>query len=119
MQDIHRALGALRRPPLLVRAARLGAGSYDRDAALPRLLGPGPVPAPADALVRLIGIERDHETARRQGAATWRAVHHVAVLIAVMGEAETIQNRSSDISKEAQSIEIDTQDQNQISIANI
>jgi len=90
MQDIHRTLGALRRPPLLVRAAQVGASAYNRDAALPRLIGTGPLPAPPEALVRLIEIERAQDAARRCGAATWRAADHVAVLIAVMGEARLL-----------------------------
>jgi len=90
MQDIHRTLGALRRPPLLVRAARLGTSGYDRRAALPRLIGPGPLPASPEALARLIEIERAQDAARRNGAATWRAADHVAVLIAVIGEARLL-----------------------------
>ena len=84
MQDIHRVLGALRRPPLLVRAARAGASGYRREAVLPRLIGPGPLPAPPEALARLLEIERARDAARRDGAATWRAAEHVAVLIAVL-----------------------------------
>ncbi|MFB9150513.1 DUF6477 family protein [Roseovarius ramblicola] len=96
MQDIHRVLGALRRPPLLVRAARLGASAYNRGASLPRLIGPGPLPAPAGALARLIEIERAQDTARRDGAATWRAADHVAVLIAVMGEARLLDRQAQE-----------------------
>jgi len=90
MQDIHRTLGALRRPPLLVRAARLGLPGYDRRAALPRLLGPGALPPVAEALKRLLVIEGAQDAARRAGAVSWRAAHHVALLIAVMGEARLL-----------------------------
>lgn len=96
MQDIHRTLGALRRPPLLVRAARLGQKGYVRHTALPRLLGSGPLPPVSEALARLIEIERAQNAARRDGAATYRAAHHVAVLIAVMGEARLLEREAQE-----------------------
>jgi len=92
MQDIQRALGALRRPPLLVRAARLGAPRYNRSTALPRLIGPGPLPPVSEALAQLIEIESAQDAARRDGKATWRAADHLAVLIAVLGEARLLDD---------------------------
>ncbi|MDZ7709753.1 MAG: DUF6477 family protein [Roseovarius sp.] len=88
--DIHQALARLRRPPLLVRAARLGASGYKRGAALPRLLGAGPVPPVRAALARLIEAEAAQDAARRAGAINYRAADHVALLIAVMGEAQLL-----------------------------
>jgi len=90
LPEIHRALARLRRPPLLVRAARLGVRAYRRDAVLPRLLGPGPVPPVPQALASLLEIERAQDAARRGGALTYRAADHVALLIAVMAEAELL-----------------------------
>ena len=89
-EDIHGALARLRRPPLLVRAARLGLSGYARDAALPRLLGAGRVPPVRAALAQLIEMERAQDAARRKGGATYRAADHVALLIAVMGEARLL-----------------------------
>ena len=88
--DIHQALARLRRPPLLVRAARLGTASYARDAVLPQLLGAGTVPTVRAALARLIEVEAAQDDARRAGAIHYRAAHHVALLIAVMGEAQLL-----------------------------
>ncbi|WP_104020479.1 DUF6477 family protein [Roseovarius nitratireducens] len=96
MQEINRKLGALRRPPLLVRAARLGVPGYVRGTALPRLIGPGPLPTAREALARLIEIERAQDAARRGGAVTYRAAHHVAVLIAVMGEARLLDREAQE-----------------------
>ncbi len=96
MQEINRKLGALRRPPLLVRAARLGVPGYVRSTALPRLIGPGPLPSVREALARLIEIERAQDAARRGGAVTYRAAHHVAVLIAVMGEARLLDREAQE-----------------------
>ena len=89
--DIHQALARLRRPPLLVRAARLGVSGYKRGAVLTRLLGTGPVPPVRAALARLIEAEATHDAARRSGAITYRAADHVALLIAVMGEAQLLE----------------------------
>lgn len=91
--DIHQALARLRRPPLLVRAARLGAARYARDVVLPRLLGAGPVPPVRAALARLIEAEAAQDAARRSGAIAYRAADHVALLIAVMGEAQLLDAR--------------------------
>ena len=90
-KDVHRALARLRRPPLLVRAARLGVSGYVREAALPRLLGGGRVPPVRAALAQLIEMEGAQDAARRQGRATYRAADHVALLIAVMGEAQLLE----------------------------
>jgi len=91
--DVRGALARLRRPPLLVRAARLGVSGYVREAALPRLLGGGRLPPAHAALAQLIEMEGAQDAARRQGRATYRAADHVALLIAVMGEAQLLEAR--------------------------
>ncbi|MBC7132641.1 MAG: hypothetical protein H5U16_05990 [Roseovarius sp.] len=87
MHDIQTRLGQLRRPPLMVRAARIGAAGYDRDRDLARLLGVGVAPPPIVALRHLLSIEAEAEHARRARAAGYRAARHVEILIAIMGEA--------------------------------
>lgn len=77
----------LRRPPLLVRAARIGARDYERGRDLGRLTGHRVPPAPEVAIGRLMSEEAHVEEARRSGAATYSAVRHVALLAALMGEA--------------------------------
>ena len=42
-----------------MRAARLGVPGYVRGTALPRLIGPGPLPTAREALARLIEIDRE------------------------------------------------------------
>ncbi len=44
MHDILGTLRALRRPPLLIRAARIGLQDYRREVHLRRLLRDGPLP---------------------------------------------------------------------------
>ncbi len=91
MQDLLSMMSALTRPRLLVRAARLGAGDYRRDRHLQRLLGYGALPRPAEALMRLMEIERDHEDRRRCDDAGYSLPRHLDVLIAMMGEAQALR----------------------------
>ena len=64
MQDLLSMLNTIRRPRLLIRAARIGAQDYRRDRHLQRLLGYGGLPRPAAALMRLIELERELEVSR-------------------------------------------------------
>ncbi|MGR3615784.1 MAG: DUF6477 family protein [Paracoccaceae bacterium] len=91
MQDVLGMLTTLRRPSLLIRAARIGAQSYRRDRHLRRLLGYGALPRPAEALLRLIEIERDHNEARQKNAAEYSLPRHLDFLIAMMGEAQLLR----------------------------
>jgi len=54
MQDALTILQKLRRPILLIRAARIGACEYKRVAHLPRLLGYGRMAKNSEAILRLI-----------------------------------------------------------------
>lgn len=90
MTDHRLTLNELRRPRLLIRAARAGAADYRRDRDLCRLLSGGPTPAPAEAVERLIAEETTLETTRRRGAAGYSPMRHVEVLIALMSEARLL-----------------------------
>lgn len=91
MQDILGMLNALRRPRLLIRAARIGAQDYRRDRHLQRLLGYGSLPRPAAALMRLIDVERGLDDQRREDEAGYSLPRHLDVLIAMMGEAQLLR----------------------------
>ncbi|MEP1767469.1 MAG: DUF6477 family protein [Sulfitobacter sp.] len=91
MKDIHSLLATLHRPRLLMRAARIGAQEYSRNGHLPRLLGYGALPRPAEALMRLIDIEAELERQRIGNEAAYRIVAHVDVLIAIVGEARALR----------------------------
>ena len=91
MQDILSTLNTLHRPPLLIRAARIGVSDYRRDAQLRRHLGDAPLPCCATALARLIEIEIQLERARQESAAEYSAARHVDILIAMLGEARLIR----------------------------
>lgn len=79
-------LAAIRRPRILIRAARAGLAGYHRDRDLRRLLRTGRL-APGAALARLIAEERELEHRRRGGEATYALARHVAILTALIAEA--------------------------------
>lgn len=87
MQDVLARLADLRRPALLMQAARIGAEEYRRERRLRRYFGIAPLPGPAEALVRLIEIEGWQDEGRRAGDAGYSPVRHVDTMIAVLGEA--------------------------------
>ncbi len=83
-------LATLRRPPLLVRAARCGVARFNRSATLTRLFG-GSAPArPGAALADLLEIEAECDVARRAGDASYSIAAHVEILIALMAEARHV-----------------------------
>ncbi len=90
MQDLMSMLRTLRRPQLLIRAARHGAQDYRRDRHLQRLLGYGTLPRPGAAVLRLMDIERALNDQRCDGDASYSLPRHVDVLIAMMGEAQLL-----------------------------
>ncbi len=91
MQDLMSMLGALRRPQLLIRAARLGAQDYRRDRHLQRILGYGTLPRSAAAILRLMEIERSLDDQRREDEAGYSLSRHLDILIALMGEAQLLR----------------------------
>ncbi len=98
MQDVLSMLSALRRPRLLIRAARIGASEYRRDRHLQRILGYGTVPRSAAALLTLIEIEQAHNQRREESDAGYSLSRHLDVLIAMMGEANLLRaNQRADI----------------------
>ncbi|MBD9529708.1 DUF6477 family protein [Paracoccus sp. PAR01] len=77
---------ALRRPRLLVRAARIGAASFNRKRELPRLLKCDEVPSPEAALARLRAEEAQLNAARLDAQADYDLQRHVLVMIAILAE---------------------------------
>jgi hypothetical protein len=91
MQDILSMLHALRRPALLMRAARIGAEDYRRTTHLPRLLGYGVLPRHGAALMKLMQLEADLNEQRVAGNTSYSLVKHVDILIAMVGEARVLR----------------------------
>ena len=97
MQDILTMLQTLRRPALLMRAARIGAEDYRREMHLPRLLGYGVLPRHAPALLRLIEIEGELNKLRQEGDSSYSLIRHVDLMIAMLGEARILRASQSAI----------------------
>jgi hypothetical protein len=86
--DFRRLLADLRRPALLIRAARFGLVDYRRDRDLRRLIE---IELPPDrALSRLLEVEEQIEETRKAGDAGYSANRHIDVLIALLGEARML-----------------------------
>ncbi|MBN9886505.1 DUF6477 family protein [Salipiger abyssi] len=91
MQDILSLMQTLRRPRLLVRAARIGADEYRREPHLGRILGVAPPARHAPAILKLMEIEAVLDERRRASDGGYSAARHVEVLAAMMGEARQLR----------------------------
>ncbi len=90
MSEILSALGALRRPRLLIRAARHGLADYSRDRTLMRLIEAGHSIAPEAAVQKLMQVEARIEIDRQKGDGTYSVARHIELLIALMAEARML-----------------------------
>lgn len=86
MTDFVGLLTSLRRPRLLIRAARFGLRDYNRERDLRRLVGSETVPTPATAIPTLIAEERRLEDTRRARDAAYSPARHVELLVALIAE---------------------------------
>ena len=91
MLDINTLVSQLRRPRLLVRAARFGVDDYDRERDLPRVLKTDSVPRPGDAIMQLMGVEAELDDQRASKDALYTVGAHIDTLTAIMGEARILQ----------------------------
>jgi hypothetical protein len=89
MQDLCAMIASLNRPRLMVQAARFGVDAYDRDSALPRLIGAAPARS-GPAIMRLLEVEAALNDGRKDRAATYSYARHVEVMIALLGEARRV-----------------------------
>ena len=95
MQDVMTMLNQLRRPRLLIRAARIGADDYRRAVHLPRLLGHSVLPRHGAALMRLIEIEDVLNDQRLNEDSAYNLLKHIDILIAIVAEARTMRSSQS------------------------
>ena len=87
MLNTHQILSALRRPKILIRAARLGLSEYNRDADLRYIARTTKTPRVGEAIETLISQEKELETSRRDGDARYSVHQHIRVLTALLAEA--------------------------------
>ena len=90
MLDISARIAQLRRPSLLIKAARFGLDDYVRTMHLRRILKTETIPRPAPAVMQLLDIESALNTARIEKQATYSVARHVDVMIALMAEAQIL-----------------------------
>lgn len=91
MTDFAPLLAALRRPRILLAAARAGLADYRRERDLKRLRRSGAA-GPEAMLGALLAEERELEAHRRAGEATYSPRRHIAVLTALLAEARLSQS---------------------------
>ena len=97
MQDLMSMLQNMRRPRLLMRAARIGAQDYHRDVHLPRLLGYGNLPRHGAALMRLIELETVLNEQRQTDQSAYCLLRHIDLLIAIVGESRILRGTKPDL----------------------
>lgn len=90
MTELAATLTDLRRPKILIRAARAGVTEYRRDRDLKRLVRDAKGSAPRDPMAPLLAEENRLEETRTTGGATYNIQRHVAVLTAILAEARLI-----------------------------
>lgn len=90
MTDLNTLLGALRRPRLLIRAARFGLAEYRRTPALRRMFAACGAHSPEQVVRLLAAREAEQEERRRTGDAGYSVARHVELLIALMAEARLL-----------------------------
>lgn len=90
MNDFLDALRRLRRPRLLIRAARFGQVDYERGRDLRRLLGQDDLPSPDAAFDALMALEAEVEADRANAQGGYCPARHVDLLIALIGEARLL-----------------------------
>lgn len=89
MSDIMITISALKRPKLLVQAAKLGASNYKRARDLRSALGAEPTKR--QTLGALIAAEDMMETVRLSGNGAYSAERHIRVLTALIAEARVLE----------------------------
>ncbi len=97
MTDIMQILSKLRRPRLLIRAARFGMVDYNRERDLKRLIREPSAPTPVRALTRLLSEEAEMEETRTNGDASYSVARHVDILIVLMSEARLLPTRPGSV----------------------
>jgi hypothetical protein len=89
MTDCRTLLSSLRRPRLLMRAARFGLAEYRRERDLRRYVASAA--SPEDAVTSLMSVEARLEATRVAGDAAYSVARHIDVLIALLAEAQFLR----------------------------
>ena len=90
MTDLIHAVNGLRRPRLLLNAAKIGLRDYNRARTLKRVAPTQNLTNPAGAVRALITAEETMEQARQARDASYTPSRHVEVLIALLAEVRAL-----------------------------
>lgn len=91
MTDLTELLTSVRRPKILIRAARAGVSDYRRDRDLKRLLRDAKPAAAQQAIGPLLVEEGRLEATRTASDRSYNVQRHVAVLTAIIAEARSLR----------------------------
>jgi plasmid stability protein len=94
MTEFRDIIANLRRPRLLIRAARHGTAEYSRDRDLRSLLQTTKTLSSEMALSQLIEVEAEAERTRKLGTIGYSFSHHISLLIALLAEARSLAART-------------------------
>jgi hypothetical protein len=89
MTDCRILLATLRRPRLLMRAARFGLAEYRRERDLRRFVTVSA--STEDTVTSLISAEARLEATRLKGDISYSVARHIEVLIALLAEAQLLR----------------------------
>ena len=92
MQDLLTRITALKRPRLLMNAARFGQKDYCRVKDLCRILQITDPPNTTAAVIRLLDLENNLNHHRTGGTPSYTYARHIDVLIALLSECESYLN---------------------------
>lgn len=86
MINAHSILSSLKRPKILINAARLGMADYDRDADLRFIAKTSQTPSHETALETLLTREGELEDNRKNAQESYSVHDHIRVLTALLAE---------------------------------
>ena len=92
MLDPLSLLSKLKRPAIIVKAARTGAAGYVRERDLSRVSDAPKLPGGRQAILML--LEKEEEMNQARGTHQYNVTKHVEIMIALLGEALLIKNAS-------------------------
>lgn len=95
MAEISTQLSNLRRPRLLVSAARHGLSDYRRSRDLRRIAGHSLSTSPRAVVAQLLDQEEQIEQTRLARDGTYSANKHVELLVALMAESRVLTSEPS------------------------
>jgi hypothetical protein len=95
MTSLLSTIANLRRPCLLMRAARHGVLDYERSRDLKRIMRRDDVPSPREALSAVLQLEERAEDARLNADLGYSVARHIDLLVALIGEAALLRRQAT------------------------